>query len=314
MSLLDQMNELLPSYEEYMNEKNIIESSKETYILRLRKFIEYLDKVYINPPSKIEYITDEHVNTFLSYKIDEGSALVSCDGYLSNIKAFFRFLYERGTLKNFILYNTTLNRDWKKNMRDYDTFSKSEIYIILEYAKKLFITEPNFNNVRNYTIILMIVYATLTLNEIHMLNVSDINLQERCLHLKTKNERTIYVSDFIADVLEEYLEIRNKYTNTDYFLVSRQQNRLAKKSIQDVVKKVIIDSGIPDKGRKLCPNTIRNTAIKTMVESGVEIPIICNISGLDMATLVRFFDTDSQLSHLKEQLYLEGHPLLKDTI
>jgi site-specific recombinase XerD len=91
--------------------------------------------------------------------------------------------------------------------------------------------------------------------------------------------------------------------------VSAVGNQLSRRGIQTAVKNIIKESGIGKKNKTCSSKTIRHTAIKTMVENEVELPVIANICGLDQKTLFKYIELFSSLPELKEELYLEGHPL-----
>lgn len=313
-NLINQFESLLSYYNDYLDEKGLNNSSKEQYILRISKFLEYMDNEFVNPPSKLEYVNEEHVLNFLEYKKQMGSSIANCDNYLRSIKAFYVFLYERGTLKNFILYGIESELERTKISRSYDYFSQAEIFKIINHAKVKYNKEPNYTNSRNYLIILLIVYAALSLQEIYSLDDGDIEIKTRNLYIRTEKSRTIHISEFLANAIEEYRELRAKYGNDKSLFVSKYNTRLSRKAIQGAVKNVIMDSGIIPNGRSLSPSTLRHTAIKTMVENNVELPIICNICGLDLSSLTKYFKLSANLQSLKEQLYLEGHPLIDNEL
>ncbi|WP_432408609.1 tyrosine-type recombinase/integrase [Wukongibacter sp. M2B1] len=312
--LSEKLNEYIPAYKKYLLKRNLKDETIEQYILCVRKVMEYLDKYYGNTLIDFEDIEDDHILQFKQFKKSEGSSEYNQLTYLKNAKYFFQFLYKEYKMINVpLLINIRVTiHNKEKHVRDFHFFSKEEIARIILKAKETYLDTHDYIHYRNYIFIVLAVYAGLSLAELHELKDSDFDFEDKTINIRSGRVRSFYMSDGLFNILQDYTTIKNSWcSNLDYFFISRQKEQWSAKAIQDSLKQIIIDSGIEKNGRKFSPRTIRHTAIKTMVENKVELPIICNISGLKFKTLLKYIELFTPLPKLKESLYLEEHPLLE---
>ena len=107
--------------------------------------------------------------------------------------------------------------------------------------------------------------------------------------------------------MPDYLKVKNSKKDFLYLFVSRENSRWAVRSIQRSVNAIIEKSNVRQGDRTLSPKTIRHTVIKTLIENEIELPIICNITGLEINTLYKYIEEFTTLPDLKEELCLEDH-------
>lgn len=310
--LLKQLKELIPEYEEFSRGKGLSIDSIEMRVLYIKKFIEYMEKIYVNPPKNIEYINNEHVFSFLEWKRKHVGSIYSLDNYFKNIKYFFDFMYDEKNMKNPVLRNIPgpiVDRD--KHDRQYDYFTEEEMKMIIATAEREKEINQDFISFRNYTIILLISYAALSLKELRNLKDYNIDFDNKLITIKNKNGRTFYLNSKIYKVLNSYLKYKNKKYNSDYVFPSRQSTQISSRAVQNLVRSIVIKSGIKEKGRDLSPNTLRHSVIKIMVENKWELPVISNICGLKQKSLHKYIDLYTPNAELKEVIYLDDHPFVR---
>lgn len=316
--LIKQLESIIPDYIEYLKEKQLSENTISTYMLSIRKYIEYLDRKCTNPPNRLENVTEPHVMEYVEYKKGQGSSVHNQDQCFKTIRYFFEYLYHhRKTMRVLILQNIAgfvLHRD--KFDRDYGYFTREELIQILETAKVRYEETQTYIYFRDYLIMVMFCYSGLTLSELENLDDGDIDFENDKITIRgVKNKslpRSIHMSKFIKLTMGEYLALKKAYADLPYLFVSREKNRLAKKSIQNIVKEIMISAGIEsDSSRRLSPKTIRHTFIKTLIEEEVELAVICNIMGLELKTLHKYIEKFTTVPDLKEEKILEDHPILE---
>lgn len=131
--LLNQLKEVLPEYIEYSYSKGLGEYSIRMRELYIQKFIEYMDKIYVNPPNQIEYINDGHIFSYLDWKKEQGRAIYSLDNYFKNIKYFFDYMYDKKNMKTPVLRGVPGPIvDREKHDRQYDSLRNSVLKMMVE--------------------------------------------------------------------------------------------------------------------------------------------------------------------------------------
>lgn len=313
--LIEQLKEIMPSYEKYLKKKQLSEKTIKQYTLLISKFIEYLDNEYVNAPNNIEYVNKEQVLTFIEQKAKQGASVHNQDTYFKFIKYFFNYLYEKQTMKTLILHDVPgFVVDREQYDREFGYFTIDEMDKIINTAKKIQESQKDYFSYRNYLIIFILTYSGLTLSELYNLEENDIDFDEKKLTIKgVKNgseARRIHISKYLIEILKEYLAKKNSFTTMLYLFVSRENKRLSLRSIQRSVEEIINESGIEEKGRTFSPRTIRHSTIKIMVENEMELPIISNITGLELRSLYKYIEEFTSVPDIKEELYLEDHPIL----
>jgi integrase/recombinase XerD len=257
--LLKQLKDLINEYEQYCHAKGFAKESIELRILLITKFIEYMDKIYINPPKNIEYINDEHVNSFLKWKEKQGYSIYSIDNYFKNIKYFFDYMYDNKSMKNPVLRNIPgpiVDRD--KYDRQYDFFTKEEMLKIIDTARGMKENNKDFISFRNYTIILLLSYSGMTSKELRNLKDDDIDFENQLITVKGKERRAFYLNSVMNSMLYSYIQLKNKKSKSEFAFPSRENKQLSKESLQRLVRNIVLEGEISSKNRELSPNTIRH--------------------------------------------------------
>lgn len=310
--LLKQLKGLIQEYEEFCKTKGLADESIEMRVLYITKFIEYMDKIYINPPKALENINNEHIFSFLDWKKKQGYSIYSIDNYFKNIKYFFDFMYDNKSMKNPILRNIPGPiEDRDKHDREYDFFTKEELLKIIDTAKCIKETNNDFISFRNYVIILLLCYSGMTLKELRNLKDNDIDFENQLITIRSKGGRTFYLNPIVNSILYSYVQSKNRHNKTEFLFPSRENEKISKRAVERLVKNIILNSGVVPNNRELSPNTIRHSIIKIMVENKWELPVISNICGLQLKSLYRYIDLVTPNAELKEKAYLDSHPLIR---
>lgn len=109
--------------------------------------------------------------------------------------------------------------------------------------------------------------CALRLSELAALNVEQVDSDVLTVIGKGNKERKIYMTPAVKQSLSKWLPVRQMMqVDTSALFISRNHNRPTTRSIQNIVKKHIVASGIDPKG--LSAHKLRHTAATLMYKYG----------------------------------------------
>lgn len=168
--------------------------------------------------------------------------------------------------------------------------------LTLEESVRLLIEAGSYS-ARDNCIITIFLNCALRLSELAALNVDQVDADVMSVIGKGNKERKIYVTPAVKQALGQWLAVRSTLSvNTNALFISRNSNRLTTRSIQNVVKKHIVASGINPEG--LSTHKLRHTAATLMYKYGrVDIHSLQQILGHESIATTEIYThvDDSQL-------------------
>lgn len=308
--LIEELNASMPSYKEYLLSKKLKGTSINQYCSSIERFIRYIDNNYVDKPSKLEYVNFDHIKRYIEYRKACNYSIGDLELSKNVIGYYFLFMYDKGKLKYPIYLKDIVITTNEYRKRQIEHFTVEEMETIISYAKEIYNNTKRFESYRNYIIIVLLYYAALTSSEIANIKISDLDFKNNKLKIDTSRKRIIHISKKLMPILNEYLDLRMKYNKSNYLFTSQKNKGIDQRTIQVEVNKIIKNSGIDIGNRKPTPQTIRHTAIKTMVENDLPLHVITNITGLDAKTIFGYYQLYTTFPELKEELYLEENTLL----
>lgn len=216
------------------------------------------------------------------------------NNYIRNIKVFFNFLDE------------------------YDMIRKNPVTKIKQLRNprktKDFINDRDFNNLircldltkyseyRDYTIIQVIIDTGMRLGECLLLQMDDIDLNERCIILKAENtksrsERVVFYSSEMGVLMRRWVQFKDRYVESEYLFPSKTYK--TKIRVSNFEKNFRIYCGrIGLSG--ITPHTLRNNFAKRFLMAGGDIYTLSRILGHSSVTVTEkaYLDlTDKDIKH-----------------
>lgn len=168
--------------------------------------------------------------------------------------------------------------------------------LTLEESVRLLI-KVGSSSPRDNCIITIFLNCALRLSELAALNVNQVDSDIISVVGKGNKERKIYMTPAVKQALARWVAIRNTMSvNTNALFISRNGTRLTTRSIQNVVKKYIIEAGINPEG--LSTHKLRHTAATLMYKYGrVDIRSLQQILGHESIATTEIYThvDDSQL-------------------
>lgn len=157
-------------------------------------------------------------------------------------------------------------------------------------------------DLRNYAVITLFMSSGIRVGAMSKLKVSDVNLDERTLHVtgKGKKERLAVFGEQCRDVLSNYLaSVRPRFrgaNSCDALFISRNASFVSIRSYQDIFNRAARAAGITE---KVTPHTFRRTFCTELIKAEANLYHVANMMGHE------------SLEHLKSYARLNIKPLKK---
>ncbi len=152
-------------------------------------------------------------------------------------------------------------------------------------VKMLFdsIDRSNLLGIRDYAIYALMYSLGLRVGEVYKLNLDDINLKSKTLTVlgKGNRRRELYLNPEVLQVLSEWLAVRHNFKNselTNALFISKKGNRLAIRTVEDNMKKLVDQLGLQLHFRVTC-HTLRHTFASHLNDNGEDILVIQSLLG-----------------------------------
>lgn len=229
--------------------------------------------------SDMENVTNSKIDDFiyfLRYNLD--NCAKTRNRKLASLKKLFAYLDNQ----NLISHNPALHVSRAKVEK------RNPKYLNLDESKKLLsdvAKKEHKNSIRNYAITCIFLNCCIRLNELVLIDLTDIKLDERTLriHGKGNMERIIYLNDAVFEAITKYLEIRPKlnsyYPDKNALFLSNRNQRISKRNVQMIIKEEL-NSSIDNKDNKYHTHSLRHTGATLMYdENNTDILIIKEILG-----------------------------------
>lgn len=151
--------------------------------------------------------------------------------------------------------------------------------------------------------ILEVFYATGgRLREIHNMNISDINWQERTINVvgKGDKERTVFINSRAVFAVKKYLSSRKDKEIALFVTDNRPIRRLSSRSIHLLFKKIAQKVSI---NKNVHPHVMRHTMATTMINHGARLEDVQGILGHSSPNTTQIY---AQVNiHRRKEAYLK---------
>jgi len=137
--------------------------------------------------------------------------------------------------------------------------------------------------IRDYAVYALMYQLGLRVGEVHGINLQDIDLKKNKITVigKGNRPRSLHINKELCDILCQYLAVRDQFHNcwlTSALFVSKKGNRLAIRTIEDNLKKILFYSSIEVPFNVTC-HTLRHSLASHLNDNDVDILIIQSILG-----------------------------------
>ncbi len=292
------MKEFLNKFLEYLeNQKNYSKNTLKSYKKDILQFIQFLKEEKISDFGRVEY--DDFIK-FIGKLKNEGFKEKSIGRKVASIKSFYKFLLSR----KYINKNPALLIQSPKVPEKLPNFlTYNEVLKILETTSN----KKDWKFLRDRAIIEILYSTGIRVGELANLKIEDINFVDEIIKVKGKGkkERIVPVGKPALNCLMEYIEKRpNK--KEKFLFINKYGKRLTERSIERIVKKYSLISGI---NKKVTPHTLRHTFATHLLDRGADLRMVQELLGHERITTTQIY-THLTVEKLKE-IYDKFHPRSK---
>lgn len=228
---------------------------------------------------------------FSKKQLKNSSATISRK--IASLRAFFSFLHRKLQV---------IDIDYSLDL-DNPKIGKRKIkYMDLAEAQNLLDSVKSRNYTRDYCILTLFLNCGLRLAELCSIDISHIKNDTIRIIGKGDKERFVYLNESSLSAIEAYLPDRkakldslSSPTEKEALFISERGNRIAKRTVQEIVEKQLRNAGISGQG--LSTHKLRHTAATLLYKYGkVDILVLKEILGHEnISTTQIYTHTDNDM-------------------
>lgn len=231
------------TYKKYLLSKGFSTSTTESYYKNVLQYITWTETQHI----EAEYSTYNEVMGYVQYLKNKGVKQRTAQLHINSLKHYFKWIIQR-QLRN---DNPTLNINIKgiKRRKLYNIISKSLLEKIYHDYEVTQLTTKEHQGIakRNKIILGFIIYQGLGTSELNKMEVSDVQLREGKVFIKSSrksNERTLKLEAHqVLDVMEYTLKTRAELLQehpkeTEQLLITKGTSNRLHNAIQKLLAKL----------------------------------------------------------------------------
>lgn len=290
--------DIVSKYKSYLLlEKGLSKNSIEAYTDDLLKLINYLD----NENLKLQQVTLDDLQQFVSQLYDLGINARSVARILSGIRSFFNYLILDGYLQN---DPSELLEMPKIGLKLPTVLSLQEIEQI-----KNRVDVSTKEGHRNRAIIEVLYSCGLRISELINLKFSDMFLDDGFIRVEGKGskQRLVPISEIAIKEIGNYLLDRKLYDikkgSENVVFLSKRGTPISRIMVFHFIKQYAQEAGIQ---KNISPHTFRHSFATHLLEGGANIRAIQQMLGHEKITTTEIY-THMDREYLRQEI-IEHHP------
>ncbi|BES63351.1 site-specific tyrosine recombinase XerD [Dysgonomonas capnocytophagoides] len=290
--------DIVSKYKSYLLlEKGLSKNSIEAYTDDLLKLINYLD----NENLKLQQVTLDDLQQFVSQLYDLGINARSVARILSGIRSFFNYLILDGYLQN---DPSELLETPKIGLKLPTVLSLQEIEQI-----KNSVDVSTKEGHRNRAIIEVLYSCGLRISELINLKFSDMFLDDGFIRVEGKGskQRLVPISEIAIKEIGNYLLDRKLYDikkgSENVVFLSKRGTPISRIMVFHFIKQYAQEAGIQ---KNISPHTFRHSFATHLLEGGANIRAIQQMLGHEKITTTEIY-THMDREYLRQEI-IEHHP------
>ncbi len=288
------MNRHIIDFERFLKyERNYSAHTVRAYMKDLTEFEEFLD----NSSAEIEKVNSKIINLY-SLNLYTKNSKSTVSRKLTTLRSFFDFMIRKGQIKQ----NPAKLVPLPKKEKELPVFlTVDEVFKLINS-----IDREDILPLRDLAIIELLYSSGLRVSELAGIKVLDLDHRENFVKVsgKGKKERIVPFGSNAQEVILEYLKRRTELKpNDDYLFLNNRGNGLTTRSIERIVKKYGLLSGI---SKKISPHALRHTFATHLLGGGADLRSIQELLGhSSLSTTQRY--THTSIEQLMK-IYDKTHP------
>jgi integrase/recombinase XerC len=243
------------------------------------------------------------IRAYLAFLNEKEYSKATIARKLATLRSFYKFLLKR----NEIAANPVLSVRTPKQEKKLPRF--------LEYEEvKRLLETPSMDNwlgARDRAILETLYSTGIRVSELVALNMNDVDFLGEVVHIrgKGKKERITPISSSAIQIIQHYMEYRNKraQTNTNFdpkvLFVNKHGRRLSTRSVRRKMDKYLKTAGLDP---SISPHTLRHSFATHMLDKGADLRSVQELLGHQSLSTTQIY-THLSTSKIKE-IYNGAHP------
>lgn len=290
---------------QYLN-KHHTKKSAESYHRAIELYLHHTGK------AKAKHANYQDILLYIGKQRQQYSNGNTVKAILGAIKKYYHWLCETAQRQDHPCRYMQLKGLPSRDIQLQDIFTKQELELLLSYEP----IRHKHKAPRDKTVISLLIYQGLTVEEMENLRVSDINLQAATIHVKpTKqnNGRILPIESKQIMLLHNYIEhirpgllknpAKESGNNSDKLFITYRRSDHIHNSIRFMLRQL----GKHFPGRPLHTKTIRMSVIANLLKTGEDIRTVQIFAGHKRATTTERYKPN-KTEELKAQVQ-KYHPL-----
>ncbi len=253
-------------------EKNLTENTIQSYVLDIKKLIDFIEYNYKN--KKVDDFTNNDIKQFI-YTQSKIIGTRSQSRLISSIKKFFHFL----EIEKLIEENPTDELEYPKiGLKIPETLSTIEIDSLINYFKN-----SKNNSLRNSTITEVLYSCGVRVSELINIKISDIFFEDFLIKVSGKGnkERFVPMSKSSKIMIKDYISserfnIIPKKGYQDFLFLNNRGQKLSRVMIYTILNIAKKRLGFK---KNISPHLLRHSFATHLIENGADISSIQKMLG-----------------------------------
>ena len=289
------MSEYLEQFFKYLNaERNASDHTLSNYRRDLNQFMNFFGKDFSD--RALVQIQHFAIRRFLGELQKKGYARSSVIRKVAALRSFFKFMWREGLVSE----NPMTALSSPRGRRTLPSFLSAE-----EMDRLINSIEGSDWNILRDRGILEFLYSTgIRVSELTGLNLDDVDFRSELIKVRGKGrkERLVPVGRLALKILQEYLLKREGRSSKAVF-INKHGTRLSNRSVERLVKKYVLASGI---SKKVTPHTFRHSCATHLLDRGADLRSVQEILGHASLSTTQIY-THVTAEKLKK-IYDKAHP------
>ena len=275
-------------------EKNLTENTIQSYVLDIKKLIDFIEYNFIN--KKADDITNNDIKQFI-YTQSKIIGTRSQSRLISSIKKFFHFL----EIEKLIEENPTDELEYPKiGLKIPETLTTIEIDSLINYFKN-----SKNNSLRNSTITEVLYSCGVRVSELINIKISDIFFDDFLIKVNGKGnkERFVPMSKLSKIMIKDYISLERfniipKQGYQDFLFLNNRGQNLTRVMIYTILNIAKKELGFK---KNISPHLLRHSFATHLIENGADISSIQKMLGhTNITTTERYLHVSKK--HLIETI------------
>jgi integrase/recombinase XerC len=248
----------------------------------------------------LQDISHQQIRSWLAQLLSDGVKATSVNRKISSLKSFFKHLKKEGKVSGSPMAKVQAPKKPK------------QLPVFVEMSKMEILTDTilpqdgdDFEALRNRLVVEMLYGTGMRLSELINLKEEDVDFYNQTVKVlgKRNKERIIPVTKSLIEIVEKYLQVREKMTEKCIYLFSNGGKKMNPKLVYKIVK---VNLSLVTTVNKKSPHVLRHTYATHLLENGADLNAIKELLGHASLAATQVY-THNSIERLKE-VHKNSHP------